>query len=195
MEKRVCVFCGSRPGQNPALLGLARAVGSGLAARGLGLVYGGARSGLMGALADAALAGGAEVIGVLPAALAAREIAHTDLTSLHLVASMHERKARMTELSHAFLALPGGFGTLDELFEVLTWRLLEIHAKPCFLLNEGGYFDALLAFLDRAEGEGMMTPATRAFLRVGAETGPLLDAIERSLDVPPTPPSRRAPRP
>jgi uncharacterized protein (TIGR00730 family) len=176
-------------------MALARAVGEGLAARGLGLVYGGARVGMMGALADAALAGGAEVIGVLPAALAAREIAHTELTALHLVAGMHERKARMTELSNAFLALPGGFGTLDELFEALTWRQLEIHAKPCFLLNEGGYFDGLLSFVDRSVSDGLVTPATRACLRVGDRVGPLLDAIALAVAVPPAPPSRRAPRP
>ncbi|MCU0681971.1 MAG: TIGR00730 family Rossman fold protein [Polyangiaceae bacterium] len=176
-------------------MALARAVGEGLAARGLGLVYGGARVGMMGALADAALAGGAEVIGVLPAALAAREIAHTDLNALHLVAGMHERKARMTELSNAFLALPGGFGTLDELFEALTWRQLEIHTKPCFLLNEGGYFDGLLTFLDRSVSDGLVTPATRACLRVGDQVGPLLDEITLSVVGPPAPPSRRAPLP
>ncbi|HEU4410794.1 MAG TPA: TIGR00730 family Rossman fold protein [Polyangiaceae bacterium] len=195
MKKRVCVFCGSKPGQGAALEALARAVGEGLAARGVGLVYGGARVGLMGAVADAALGAGAEVIGVLPTALAARELAHGDLTALHLVASMHERKARMSELSHAFLTLPGGFGTLDELFEVLTWRALEIHTKPCFLLNAGGYFDALLAFVDRAEREGMIAPATRALLRVGSELDPLLDEIVSALDAPRATPSSRAPRP
>jgi hypothetical protein len=195
MDKRVCVFCGSRAGDGPGLVALAGAVGRGLAARGFGVVYGGARAGMMGALADAALGAGAEVVGVLPAALVAHEVAHTDLTSLHLVGSMHERKARMSELSHAFLTLPGGFGTLDELFEVVTWRLLEIHTKPCFLLNTGGYFDALLAFLDRAEADGLLAPEHRALLRVGSEVGPLLDEVALALDASPIPPSRRAPRP
>lgn len=195
MDKRVCVFCGSKAGEGKALIELARAVGEGLAARGAGVVYGGARVGMMGALADAALGAGAEVIGVLPAALAAREIAHTDLTALHLVASMHERKARMTELSHAFLALPGGFGTLDELFEALTWRMLGIHTKPCFLLNAGGYFDALLAFLEGAERQGMITPSARALLWVGDEVEPLLDEIAATLDVPSAAPPSRAPKP
>jgi uncharacterized protein (TIGR00730 family) len=195
MDKRVCVYCGSRPGEGPSFMALARAVGDGLARRGLGLVYGGARVGMMGAVANAALAAGAEVVGVLPAALAAREIAHTDLTALHLVAGMHERKARMTELSHAFLTLPGGFGTLDELFEAATWRMLEIHKKPCFVLNDGGYYDGLLAFLDRAVRDGMIAPSARALLRVGSELSPLLDDIAAALDAPTPPPSPRAPRP
>jgi hypothetical protein len=135
-----------------------------LARRGIGLVYGGASVGLMGALADAALAAGGEVIGVIPRALVEKEIAHRGLSELCVVESMHERKARMAERSDAFLALPGGFGTFEEVFETLAWRQLRIHRKPCGLLNVAGYYDGLLAMLDHAVAEGFLRPENRALL-------------------------------
>ncbi len=150
--RRVAVYCGSAFGNNPAFRAEAAALGAAIAKAGLGLVYGGACRGLMGVLADAALAEGGEVIGVLPDALKDREIAHNGLTSLELVATMHERKARIHELSDAILALPGGFGTLDELLEAITWAQIGLHAKPCILINTANYWNGLLAFLDTAVG-------------------------------------------
>jgi hypothetical protein len=144
----------------------ARALGAALAAAGLGVVYGGASVGLMGAVADAALAGGAEVIGVLPDVLAGKEIAHTGLTRLELLSTMHQRKARMAELADAFLILPGGYGTLEELLEVVTWAQLRLHAKPVILINTAGYWDGLLQFLDTAVAAGFLKPKNRALLRV-----------------------------
>ena len=146
--KSVCVFCGSQPGDDPAYEGAAWALGETLAAMGIELVYGGGHVGLMGAIADAALAAGGEVTGVMPRALVDREIAHTGLSRLHVVGSMHERKAMMSELSEGFVALPGGSGTLEEFFEVLTWAQLGEHGKPCGLLNVAGYYDPLLAVFD-----------------------------------------------
>src|ERR1700678_2484591 len=143
--RRVAVYCGSANGNDPAYLAEARALGAAIAAAGLGLVYGGAGVGLMGAVADAALAGGAEVIGVLPDVLAGKEIAHPGLTRLELVSTMHERKARMAALADAFLILPGGYGTLEELMGVVTWAQLRIHNKPVVLINIVGYWDGLLA--------------------------------------------------
>jgi uncharacterized protein (TIGR00730 family) len=143
-------------------------LGAFIATAGLGLVYGGASVGLMGAVADAALAGGAEVIGVLPNVLAGKEIAHAGLTRLELVSTMHERKARMAELADAFLILPGGYGTLEELLEVVTWAQLRLHAKPCILINTAGYWDGLLAFLDTAVAAGFLKPKNRELLRVAA---------------------------
>jgi hypothetical protein len=134
----------------------------------MGLVYGGASVGLMGAVADAALTGGAEVIGVLPDVLAGKEIAHAGLTRLELVSTMHERKARMAELADAFLILPGGYGTLEELLEVVTWAQLRLHAKPCILINTAGYWDGLLAFLDTAVEAGFLKAINRELLRVAA---------------------------
>src|ERR1035441_1331646 len=154
--RRVAVFCGSANGTNPAFVAEARALGEAIAAAGLGLVYGGACVGLMGAVADAALKGGAEVIGVLPDVLAGKEIAHSGLSSLELVSTMHERKARMAELADAFLVLPGGYGTLEELLEVVTWAQLRLHAKPCILINTAGYWDGLLKFLDTAVAAGVL---------------------------------------
>src|ERR1035441_9712000 len=154
--RRVAVFCGSANGNNPAFLAEARALGEAIAAAGLGLVYGGACVGLMGAVADAALKGGAEVIGVLPDVLAGKEIAHSGLSSLELVSTMHERKARMAELADAFLVLPGGYGTLEELLEVVTWAQLRLHAKPVILINTAGYWDGFLAFLDSAVAAGFL---------------------------------------
>ena len=153
--RRICVFCGSSVGANPKYLAEAKSLGQQMAGGGWGLVYGGTSIGLMGATADAALSGGAEVIGVLPQALQDREIAHRGLTKLHLVGSMHERKALMASLSDAFIALPGGYGTLDEFFEIVTWAQLNIHSKPCVLINTDGYYDFLLRFLDHAVKRGI----------------------------------------
>jgi len=169
--RRVAVYCGSADGSNPAFRAEATALGKAIAAAGLGLVYGGANIGLMGAVADAALAGGGEVIGVLPEVLAGKEIAHEGLTALELVPTMHERKARMAELADAFLVLPGGYGTLDELMEAVTWAQLGLHSKPCILINTAGYWDGLLAFLDTAVAAGFLKPENRNSLWVagGAE--------------------------
>jgi len=174
---RVCVFCGSSDGNRPVYRERASEVGRTLAQRGIGLVYGGGNAGLMGALADAALAAGGEVIGVIPRRLADREVAHAGLTQLHVVETMHERKALMTELSAAFLTLPGGFGTLDELFEAITWRQLGFHDKPCGILDVDGYFDGLLAFVDRAVDDGFIRPADGARFLRGEDTGALLDEL------------------
>ena len=167
-HRRVAVYCGSAAGNDPAYLAEARALGAALAAAALGLVYGGANAGLMGAVADAALAGGAEVIGVLPDVLAGKEIAHPGLTRLELVSTMHQRKARMAELADAFLILPGGYGTLEELLEIVTWAQLRLHAKPVILINTAGYWDGLLQFLDTAVAAGFLKPKNRALLRVAA---------------------------
>jgi hypothetical protein len=166
--RRVAVYCGSANGINPAFLTDARALGEAIAGAGLGLVYGGACVGLMGAVADAALKGGAEVIGVLPDVLAGKEIAHAGLSSLELVSTMHERKARMAELADAFLVLPGGYGTLEELLEVVTWAQLRLHAKPVILINTSGYWDGLLTFLDTAVAAGFLKAKNRNLLRVAA---------------------------
>jgi uncharacterized protein (TIGR00730 family) len=165
--KSVCVFCGSSSGESPVYREKAQALGRELVRRGLRLVYGGGNVGLMGAVADAALAAGGEVIGVIPHALLAKEVGHLNLTHLHVVHSMHERKALMAELSDAFLALPGGFGTLEEFCEVLTWAQLGLHAKPCGLLNVRGYFDPLLQFFDRAVSEGFLRAENRALVLAG----------------------------
>jgi uncharacterized protein (TIGR00730 family) len=147
----------------------------------MGLVYGGASIGLMGALADAALAAGAPVVGVLPAVLRGREIAHPGLTELHFVGSMHERKALMAERSDAFLALPGGYGTLDEFLEILTWAQLGIHAKPCVLINMRGFYDGLLTFLDHAVEEGFLQPRNRALIQVASTVDQALDTVQAAL--------------
>jgi hypothetical protein len=164
----VAVYCGSAVGSNPAYLAEARALGAAIAAAGLGLVYGGTNIGLMGAVADAALAGGAHAIGVLPELLADREIAHDGLTEFVLVSTMHERKARMAELADAFIVLPGGYGTLEELLEVVTWAQLGLHAKPCIVINTAGYWDGLLAFLDSAVAAGFIKQKNRELMRVAA---------------------------
>ncbi|MDE3186903.1 MAG: TIGR00730 family Rossman fold protein [Acidobacteriota bacterium] len=166
--QRVAVYCGSSGGRDPVFLAEAFALGSGIAAAGLGLVYGGANAGLMGAVADAALAGGAEVIGVLPQVLAGREIAHEGLSRLEQVLTMHERKARMAELADAFLILPGAYGTLDEMMEAVTWAQLCLHDKPCILINTAGYWDGLLGFLDSAVTAGFLKEKNRALLQVAA---------------------------
>jgi uncharacterized protein (TIGR00730 family) len=162
------VYCGSANGNDPAFLAEAKALGAAIAASGLGLVYGGACVGLMGAVADAALAGGSEVVGVLPEVLAGKEIAHAGLTRLELVPNMHKRKARMAALADAFLVLPGGYGTLEELLEVVTWAQLRIHAKPCILINTAGYWNGLLTFLDSAVAAGFLKQKNRELLRVAS---------------------------
>ncbi|HEX8363038.1 MAG TPA: TIGR00730 family Rossman fold protein [Longimicrobium sp.] len=162
--KRVCVFCGSSAGSRPVYAEAARATGRLLAERGIGLVYGGGNVGLMGEVADAVLAAGGEVTGVIPRQLMEREVGHRGLTELHVVGTMHERKALMADLADGFIALPGGFGTLDELCEVLTWSQLGIHAKPCGVLDVDGYFRALLALFDHAVAEGFVRPAHRALV-------------------------------
>lgn len=176
--KSVCVYCGSSQSVQEVWFETARSLGRAVASRGLTLVYGGARVGLMGALAGAALEQGGRVIGVVPQALVEREVAHNGLTELHVVESMHDRKALMAQLSDAFIALPGGFGTLDELFEILTWALLGFHDKPILLLNQDGYYDHLLAFLERARNEGFVRPSHLALLRVSTGIAKLLDAFE-----------------
>ena len=182
--RRVCVFCGSARGARPEYQEAAQAVGTLLAERGLGLVYGGGNVGLMGAVADAALAAGGEVTGVIPESLVGWEVAHTRLTELRVVGSMHERKALMADLSDAFLALPGGFGTFEEFCEVLTWSQLGIHAKPCGLLNVAGYYGPLLGLFDHAVREGFLRPQHRALVLEGADPACLLDALA-SFQAPP----------
>jgi len=173
---RLCVFCGSRPGSDPSYAAAARELADALARRRIGVVYGGGRVGLMGILADAALAAGAEVIGVIPHWLADREIAHQGLTELYRVESMHERKALMSELSAGFIAFPGGFGTLEEFCEVVTWSQLGLHRKPCGLLNVAGYFDPLIAMFDRAVAEGFVSPDNR---RIVLEANAADDIVTR----------------
>ena len=173
--RSVCVFCGSNSGARGIYAEAARAVGHAIARRGLNLVYGGAAVGLMGALADAALAAGGTVIGVIPKALVEREIAHSGLSEMHEVRSMHERKAMMADRSDAFLALPGGAGTLEETFEAWTWAQLGHHEKPVGLLNVDGFFDALLTFLDHQCRERFIRPEHRDMLVVASDPEELLD--------------------
>lgn len=173
--KSICVYCGSSPGRNPAYLEAARRLGRTLVARDIGLVYGGASVGVMGAVADAVLEGGGRAVGVIPEALAVKEVAHPALTEQHVVGSMHERKAMMVELSDGFVALPGGWGTFEEIFEVLTWAQLGFHDKPCGLLNIAGYYDHLHSFLESAVEEGFVPPVCRTMLMVEAEADVLLD--------------------
>jgi uncharacterized protein (TIGR00730 family) len=175
--KRVCVFCGSSSGDDPVFAEAACALGSLVARRQIGLVYGGGNIGLMGLLADAALAAHGEVLGVIPRALVARELAHHGVTELREVHSMHERKALMVGLSDAFIALPGGYGTLDELCEVLTWAQLGFHAKPCGLLNVAGFYDPFLAQIDRAVANHFVRPEHRRLLLVENDAARLLDAL------------------
>ncbi|MET0396514.1 MAG: TIGR00730 family Rossman fold protein [Longimicrobiaceae bacterium] len=175
--KRVCVFCGSSPGVRPAYAAAARAMGTRLAERGIGVVYGGGKVGLMGVVADAAMAAGGEVIGVIPEGLVAREVGHAGVTELRVVRTMHERKALMAELSDAFVALPGGFGTWEEYFEVLTWAQLGIHPKPCGLLNVEGYYGPLLAMMDHAVAEGFVRAEHRASVLEAAEPARMLERL------------------
>jgi hypothetical protein len=180
------VFCGGNPGARPSYAAMARRLGETLAARGLALIYGGASTGLMGVVADAALARGGAVVGVLPEFMVAREIAHPGLTELVLVGSMHERKAEMAARADAFVALPGGFGTLDELFEVLTWSQLGLHHKPSALLDVDGYFASLVAFLDHAAAEGLVRPEYRAMLFLESDPERLVERLS-TYDAPPVP--------
>jgi uncharacterized protein (TIGR00730 family) len=173
----VCVFCGSSSGGRPEYAAAARALGSLLAQRGVTLVYGAGHVGLMGVLADAALAAGGRVVGVIPQGLVDRELAHSGLSELHIVRTMHERKALMADRSGAFLALPGGYGTADELFEILTWAQLGIHDKPIGLLNVAGYFDPLLAWLDRAVQDRFVRAEHRLLLQVGEQPETLVDSL------------------
>jgi uncharacterized protein (TIGR00730 family) len=177
MSQRVGVFCGSQSGNDGRYIEITILTASRIVQRGCGIVYGGGRVGLMGVLADTALAAGGEVIGVIPEALAGKEIAHSGLTELHVVSSMHERKALMADLSDAFIALPGGFGTMDEFCEILTWAQLRIHDKPVGLLNTYGYYDHLIALFDTMGSEGFVTPRNRALVRSAGSIDELLDIV------------------
>jgi uncharacterized protein (TIGR00730 family) len=174
---RVCVYCGSSTGRGQVYLEAATALGRLLAERGIGLVYGGASVGTMGAVADAVIAGGGEVIGVIPDHLAGHEIAHPGLSELHIVADMHERKARMAQLADGFLALPGGAGTLEELFEIWTWAQLGLHDKPIGLVDVRGYYQPLLTMVDHMVAAGFLRPAYRDMLAVDADPARLLDGF------------------
>jgi uncharacterized protein (TIGR00730 family) len=178
MWSSLCVFCGSSSGAKPVYAAVARALGRQLAAQGKTLVYGGGGVGLMGELARAALEGGGPVIGVIPHALAGKEIAQEDCTELLLVDTMHERKARMADRADAFVALPGGLGTCDELFEILTWAQLGIHAKPVALLDCEGYFTPLLAWLDRVVEEGFLRPEPRRSILVATTVAELFERLD-----------------
>jgi uncharacterized protein (TIGR00730 family) len=173
----VCVFCGSRDGDGPAYVAAARATGAAIARRGWRLVYGGGHVGLMGALADAALAEGGEVIGVMPRALLTREIAHPGITRIHLVTSMHRRKALMSSLSDGFLTLPGGYGTLEEFFETLTWAQLGLHTKPCALLDVAGFWDGLLAMIQTQVRTGFVPAEHLRLVLSGSDPDELLDRM------------------
>jgi len=173
----VAVYCGSAGGNDPAFIAEATELGSKIAAAGFGLVYGGANIGLMGAVANAALQSGAEVIGVLPEILSDKEIAHTGLTALEKVPTMHERKARMAELADAFLILPGGYGTFDELMEAVTWAQLGLHSKPCILINTAGYWNGLLAFLDSTVEAGFVKAENRQLLVVAATAAEAISLV------------------
>lgn len=173
--KRICVYCGSNLGRNPLYREAARRLGKTLVDRELGLVFGGGQVGMMGTVADAVLEYGGEAIGVIPEALAKKELMHTGLTQQHVVASMHERKAMMADLADGFIAMPGGWGTFEEIFEILTWSQLGFHRKPCGLLNESGYFDHLSAFLDHAIDQQFVKEQNRPMLMIDADAGALLD--------------------
>lgn len=176
--KRICVFCGSSSGARPEYADAARTLAGLLAGRGIGLVYGGGNVGLMGILADAMLAAGGEVIGVIPRSLLLKEVGHRGVTELRVVETMHERKALMSELADGFIALPGGFGTLDEFFEILTWAQLGFHGKPCGLLNIAGYFDDILRALDHAVAERFLRPQHRELVLADTGTTALLSQLE-----------------
>ena len=182
--RRVCVFCGSSVGRRPEYRESAEALGHALAARGIELVFGGGRVGLMGVVADAVLARGGHAIGVIPEALVAREIAHQHLPDLRIVGSMHERKATMANLSDAFIALPGGFGTFEEFCEVVTWTQLGLQRKRCGLLNVLGFYDPLLALVDRAIADSFIKPANRDLIVAATNPDALLADLARPLDAP-----------
>jgi uncharacterized protein (TIGR00730 family) len=174
---RICVFCGSKSGNNELYADAAREMGTTLARSGIGVVYGGGRVGLMGALADAALLAGGTVIGVMPQSLVEREIQHVSLTELHVVASMHDRKTKMAELADGFIALPGGAGTLEEIFEQWTWAQLGIHRKPCGFLNANGYFDPLRNMIERMAAEGFLHVEHAAMLKFDTHPAAIIDAF------------------
>lgn len=184
--KSLGVFCGSHTGRGEVYRTAAAQFGREVARRGIAIVYGGGNVGLMGVVADAALAAGGRVVGVLPRFLLGREVGHAGLSELHLVDSMHERKAKMAELADAFVALPGGLGTLEEIFEAWTWAVLGLQQKPCGLLTVGNFYDPLLAFLDRAVEEGFVSPGHRALLKVANDPAVLLSKLA-SASRPPMP--------
>lgn len=173
--KNICVYCGSSPGKNPAYSEAAVSLAAVLCERGIGLVYGGGAIGVMGAVADAVLEAGGQAIGVIPKALAIKEVAHDNLSELHVVASMHERKAMMADLADGFIALPGGWGTLEEIFEILTWAQLGFHDKPCGLLNIEGYYDGLIGFLENSFEQQFVNELYRPMLMKAHEPADLLD--------------------
>ncbi|MBI2377682.1 MAG: TIGR00730 family Rossman fold protein [Deltaproteobacteria bacterium] len=175
--RRICVFCGSNTGHDPRFVEAARDFGARIARRGLGLVYGGGRVGLMGAVADGALSEGGEVLGVIPELLRSLELGHEGVTELFVVDGMHARKSMMANLSDAFVALPGGFGTLEEIFEATTWTQLNYHRKPVGLLNVGGYYDGLVGFLDGALASGFIRPIHRGLLATDSDPERLLDVL------------------
>jgi uncharacterized protein (TIGR00730 family) len=176
--RRICVFCGSSPGSRPEYRAAAEEMGAELVRKNVGLVYGGGNVGLMGIIADAVLKAGGEAIGVIPENLMALEVGHKGLTKLHVVRSMHERKALMADLSDAFIAMPGGFGTLEEFCEMVTWTQLGLHAKPCGILNIRGYYTPLLRMFDHAEDEGFLKPENRALVLAKESPAELLRALE-----------------
>ena len=179
--RRLAVYCGSSIGSDPCFAETAEALGGEMAARDIGLVYGGGRLGLMGVVADSVLEAGGEAYGVIPQALIDLEVAHTGLTELHVVQTMHERKARMTDLTDAFVAIPGGIGTLDELFEAWSWNALGYHAKPFALLNVNGFWDGMIDFLDHVTVSGFMSPARRAQLLVGDSIGEVIEKLDAAI--------------
>ena len=178
MLRNICVFCGSRDGAQAEYRDAAANLGRVMARRGITLVYGGAKVGLMGAVADAAREAGGKVIGIIPQALVRKEVAHRDLQDLRIVGSMHERKAQMAELADAFIALPGGFGTFEEFFEIVTWAQIGLHRKPCALLNVAGYYDPLLTLIDHAIAEDFAPPAHRLIIVTDTNAERLLDTLE-----------------
>ncbi len=182
--KRICVFCGSNAGDRPIYAAAARDLAAEMIERRIDLVFGGGCVGLMGVVADAMLAGGGHVIGVIPSALVAREVAHRGLPDLRIVNSMHERKAMMASLADAFVALPGGFGTFEEFFEVLTWTQLGLHRKRCGLLNVAGFYDPLLAMVERASTEGFIRPSNLDLVTTAGDPAALLDRMARPLEAP-----------
>jgi uncharacterized protein (TIGR00730 family) len=178
VRRHICVFAGSSPGARPEYAGAARELARSLVERSYGLVYGGGNIGLMSVIADAVLERGGQAVGVIPEFLVDKELAHRGLTELRIVKSMHERKAVMAEISDGFLGLPGGIGTMEEFFEVLSWAQLDLHDKPCGLLNTRGYYDPIVGFLDRGVDEGFLKPKHRSLLLVEAEPEKLLDRFE-----------------
>lgn len=183
LKKWICVFCGSAVGARAEYSAAAGELGRAMAERGYGMVFGGGSVGLMGVAADSALAAGGEVVGVIPDVIVDREIGHSGVTELRVVRTMHERKAAMADRSDAFIALPGGFGTMDEFMEIVTWAQLGIHSKPCVLVNIAGYYDALLRFMDVAVEEGFIRAENRALVRVAQDAVEALEIVEHAWGV------------